>query len=62
MLILMRKRNQAIRIGDDITVRVLDLNGGQVRIGIDAPREMKVLREELIERDRQDADNAASEG
>lgn len=61
MLILMRKRNQAIRIGDDITVRVLDLNGGQVRIGIDAPREMKVLREELIERDRQDADNAASE-
>jgi len=37
-------------IGDDVTVTVLRVDGNQVRIGIDAPDEVKILREELLER------------
>jgi len=46
MLILTRKKGEAIAIGDNIQIQVLNVKGGQVRIGIDAPREVKVNREE----------------
>ena len=47
MLVLSRKEHQRIRLGDDITVTVVRLTGDQVRLGIDAPREIRVLRDEL---------------
>lgn len=46
MLILTRKKGEAIAIGDNIQIQVLNVKGGQVRIGIDAPRDVKVNREE----------------
>ena len=47
MLVLSRKQHQRIRLGDDITVTIVRLAGDQVRLGIDAPREIRVLRDEL---------------
>lgn len=47
MLVLSRKEAQRIRLGDDIVISVLKLAGDKVRIGIDAPRDMLVLRDEL---------------
>ncbi len=49
MLILTRKRGQAFHIGDDIRVTVFDIGNDSVRVAIDAPREVKILREELVE-------------
>jgi len=49
MLILTRKKGEAIAIGDDIQIQVLNVKGGQVRIGIEAPREVQVNREERLE-------------
>ena len=51
MLVLTRRVNERIVIGDDITVTVLEVRGDQVRIGIEAPRDVKVLREEVLDRD-----------
>ncbi len=47
MLVLTRRANQSIVIGDGITVTVLEIRGDQVRLGIDAPREIAVHREEV---------------
>lgn len=47
MLVLTRKVNQSIRIGKDIEVVVLEVRGEQVRIGIKAPRDVSVHREEI---------------
>ncbi len=49
MLILTRKKGESIAIGDNIQIQVLNVKGGQVRIGIDAPREISVNREENLE-------------
>ena len=49
MLILTRKKGESIAIGDNIQIQVLNVKGGQVRIGIDAPREVQVNREEKLE-------------
>jgi carbon storage regulator len=59
MLVLTRKANQSIMIGDDIEVSVLQVMGEKVRIGIEAPRSIPVFRQEVyidIQRDRGDAD------
>ena len=49
MLILTRKSGEAIRIGDDITISVVDIRGNQVRLGIDAPRTVTVHRQEVYD-------------
>lgn len=50
MLVLSRKAGERIWIGDDISVTVVRITGGGVRIGIEAPHEMPVVREELKEK------------
>ncbi len=49
MLVLSRKKSEVIRIGDDIVITVVEVRGDKVRIGIDAPREVSVDRQELWE-------------
>ena len=47
MLILTRRVGETLMIGDDVKITILDNKGGQVRIGISAPREIEVHREEI---------------
>ena len=54
MLVLSRKAEEAMFIGDDIKITVLDIRGGQVRIGITAPQDIKIHREEVYERINQE--------
>ncbi len=49
MLVLTRKTNQSIMIGDDIEISILSVAGEKVRIGIDAPRDIAVFRKEVYE-------------
>lgn len=49
MLILSRKEDESIRIGEEITIRVVDIRGDKVRIGIEAPEHVPVHREEVFE-------------
>ena len=50
MLILTRRNGESLMIGDDVKITILGIKGNQVRIGIDAPREVEVHREEIYER------------
>lgn len=50
MLILTRKVNETLMVGDDVSVTVLGIKGGQIRIGINAPREIPVHRQEVYEK------------
>ena len=52
MLILTRRVGESLMIGDDVTVTVLGVKGNQVRVGVDAPREVVVHRQEIYERIR----------
>jgi len=54
MLILTRRVGEKLIIGEDVTVTILSLKGNQIRIGIDAPREIKVHRQEVYERIRKE--------
>jgi len=51
MLILTRKLDETLVIRNNVKVKVLDVSGNQVKIGIDAPREIRILRDELLEND-----------
>jgi carbon storage regulator len=58
MLILTRKLGEVIRIGDDVAIRVLEIRGNQVRLGVDAPAAVRIYREEIyraIQRENEDA-------
>jgi carbon storage regulator len=50
MLVLSRRADESMFIGDDIKITVLDIRGGQVRLGITAPESIKVHREEVYQR------------
>lgn len=63
MLILTRRINETLNIGDDVQVTVLGIKGNQVRIGINAPRDVPVHREEIYQRiKREERMNAQGEG
>lgn len=49
MLVLSRKSQETIRIGDDIEIRIIEVKGDTVRIGIDAPKSVDILRGELVQ-------------
>ena len=48
MLILSRKMNQKIKIGEEITVTIIEIRGDQVKIGVEAPKNVKVFRQEIF--------------
>jgi carbon storage regulator len=50
MLILTRRVGESLKVGEEITVTVLGVKGNQVRIGVDAPRDVSVHREEIYNR------------
>lgn len=50
MLVLTRKAGEGLIIGDDITIKIVEIKGGGVRIGIDAPKESKIYRQEVYDR------------
>ncbi len=62
MLILTRRTGETLCIGDDINVTVLAIRGNQVRIGVDAPKEVPVHREEIAERIRNENDGKLKTG
>ena len=62
MLILTRRMGETLMIGDDITVTVLGVKGNQVRIGVNAPRQLAVHRQEVYERIRTEEHNVATNG
>jgi carbon storage regulator len=49
MLVLSRKKSEAIRISDDITITVVEIRGDKVRLGVECPREISVHREEVYQ-------------
>ncbi len=54
MLVLTRKPGEGILVGDDITIKIIEVKGGAIRIGIDAPQEMKIYRQEVYDRIREE--------
>jgi carbon storage regulator len=60
MLILTRRVGETVMIGNDITVTILGVKGNQVRVGINAPKNVAVHREEIYERIRREQDDSHS--
>ena len=62
MLVLTRKSGESVAIGDDVIVKVIEIQGGQVRLGIDAPSSTPVHREEVLARIKAEMRRAAESG
>lgn len=63
MLVLARKPGESVVVGNDVVITVLEIRGGQVRIGVDAPRSVQVHREEVYQEvSRANAEAVASAG
>lgn len=61
MLVLSRKRNECIRVGHDIIIRVIEIRGDKVRIGVEAPESVAVHRQEVYEAIQRDGVRAQQE-
>ena len=61
MLILSRKIDHKIRIGDDITLTIIEVRGDQVKIGVEAPKNVKVFRQDVFEEIQSENKEAARE-
>ena len=59
MLVLTRKLGEVIRVGDAVTVRILEVKGNQVRLGVEAPPEIRIYREEVYRAIRKENEEAA---
>jgi carbon storage regulator len=62
MLVLSRQRDESIIIGDNIKITIVDIRGDKVRLGIEAPKEVPVHREEVYKAIQQENANAKQEG
>ncbi len=62
MLILTRRVGETVMIGNDVTVTVLGVKGNQVRIGVNAPKDVAVHREEIYERIKREEDGQSPSG
>lgn len=61
MLILTRRVGETVMVGDDISVTVLGVKGNQVRIGVNAPKDVAVHREEIFDRIKQEEEGEAQD-
>jgi carbon storage regulator len=52
MLVLTRKSDESIKIGENVTITIVDISGGKVKIGVDAPKEIRVIRSEVYETEK----------
>ena len=59
MLVLSRHRDESIMIGDDVVITIVDIRGDKVRLGIDAPHEIPVHRQEVYEAIKRENENAS---
>lgn len=62
MLILTRRVGESLMVGDDITITVLGVKGNQVRIGVNAPKDVAVHREEIYQRIQREKGEEATPG
>ena len=62
MLVLTRKLGEVIRVGESVTVRVLEVKGNQVRLGVDAPADVRIYREEIYRAVRKENEEAVVHG
>jgi carbon storage regulator len=62
MLILTRRVGETLMVGDDVTVTVLGVKGNQVRIGVNAPKDVSVHREEIYQRIQKEKSEAQNSG
>lgn len=62
MLILSRKVDEKIKIGDDVTITIIDIHGDQVKIGIEAPKDIKVFRQEVFDAIKRENKAAVTSG
>ncbi len=60
MLVLTRKSDESIKLGDDITITVIQIKGNTVRLGIDAPSDLRIYRKELFEKIKEENMKAAN--
>ncbi|WP_394218437.1 carbon storage regulator CsrA [Halobacillus trueperi] len=64
MLVLNRKEGESVRVGDDITITVVGVEGGQVKLGIEAPKSVGIHRQEVyvaIEKENEEAANVSGD-
>jgi carbon storage regulator len=60
MLVLTRKTDESIKIGENVTITIVDVSGTKVRIGVDAPKEIRVIRSEVYETEKLNSAAAVS--